>query len=252
MSRRAELVPAIQRLRDVEGLMWREIGERLGIAKNTAWMYYNDPDGSLARARKAKTNGVCLDCGGPTISDGSHVPERCRSCRAAYQHEARYWTPERIIEAIRRWADEHDGEPPSATQWLNGDRPDWAPTVFTVQYEFGTWNRGIEAAGFESVTRGRRRTDRTRDDYIAAIQRWAREHGAPPTQRGWARAADGYPSSTGVAYVFGSWNAAVAAAGFEPRGRGRPRVAALSSTERPSRASEAPAGAAASAPGDAS
>lgn len=72
----------------------------------------------------------------------------------------------------------------------------------------------------------------TRDSVIAAIHRWSDLYGQPPAagdwnlslarSRGWdiavRRFRDGrWPCSSTVCEVFGSWNAAIAAAGFEPR-----------------------------------
>jgi hypothetical protein len=37
----------------------------------------------------------------------------------------------------------------------------------------------------------------------------------------WEQAGENHPSRQTVARVFGSWNAAIAAAGFHPRPRGR-------------------------------
>lgn len=57
----------------------------------------------------------------------------------------RYWTEERVIDAIRAWAAEH-GEQPRARQWARAT-PD-SPAYATVQELFGCWNGGIRAAGF--------------------------------------------------------------------------------------------------------
>lgn len=86
-----------------------------------------------------------------------------------------------------------------------------------------------------------------RETVAAAIQRFAERYGEPPSAWDFnvslARATghpevaerfyrDGdYPHYSSIQYVFGSWNAAIAAAGFEPRGVGkrgpqRQRVAA--------------------------
>ncbi len=79
----------------------------------------------------------------------------------------------------------------------------------------------------------------TRDALILAIQEWAHEHGEPPAMADWnawtarhqlhdeARAqraeanmaAGRYPSFKSVVDMFGSWNAGIAAAGFEPRAK---------------------------------
>jgi hypothetical protein len=66
MSLREERCREIRRLRDEEGLLFREIGERLGLNFRTVADYYNDPDGSKVRARKAKMAGSCEVCGART------------------------------------------------------------------------------------------------------------------------------------------------------------------------------------------
>lgn len=57
----------------------------------------------------------------------------------------------------------------------------------------------------------------TNDQMIEAMQRWAKEYGQPPSHRRWKRAdrPPGYPSANIVSRRFGSWNAALEAAGFE-------------------------------------
>lgn len=53
---------------------------------------------------------------------------------------------------------------------------------------------------------------------ISAIQKWAKEHGEPPLYKEWKRPnGRGIPSTASVARAFGSWNAAIEAAGFSPR-----------------------------------
>jgi Homing endonuclease associated repeat len=55
---------------------------------------------------------------------------------------------------------------------------------------------------------------------VYALDLWHRRYMRPPTKRQWARAGDDHPSSMTVKRVFGSWNAAVQAAGLRPRGPG--------------------------------
>ena len=74
----------------------------------------------------------------------------------------------------------------------------------------------------------------TREKVIAAIQAWANRHGGrPPTSTKWRTTGAGatflidgqvgsYPCAVTVAGLFGSWNAAIKAAGFKPRTRGLP------------------------------
>ena len=62
----------------------------------------------------------------------------------------------------------------------------------------------------------------TREAIICAIQRWVIEYGEPPTSKVWngPRRPAGYPSVPTVKERFGSWNAAIEAAGYRPRPRG--------------------------------
>jgi Homing endonuclease associated repeat len=78
-----------------------------------------------------------------------------------------YWTEERIIQAIQRWAERHDGEPPAAHEWrrkrqrdlrpMLGNGPGSRPSACTVYRVFGSWNAAIEAAGFRPRRRWRDR-----------------------------------------------------------------------------------------------
>lgn len=115
------------------------------------------------RCRKATLyGGTCIDCGART--DGSNgpggAPERCIVCAG----RARVvWTREAILAAIRQWAEQH-GQPPAATDWnatlaryfYRPERPAEYPSVDTVQREFGSWNAGIAAAGFDPTPVGHR------------------------------------------------------------------------------------------------
>jgi transcriptional regulator with XRE-family HTH domain len=151
VSRKAELAPKARELR-AEGLKYREIAERLGVAPSTVDSWVNDPDLSKAAARRARYADACRDCGAPT--DGSRgydsAPERCRSCSREQEHElSRRW----IIDSIQRWADEHGGVPPSAGDWNTRHEDGW-PWTGSVQGIFGSFNAGIQAAGFEPTPVG--------------------------------------------------------------------------------------------------
>jgi hypothetical protein len=81
-----------------------------------------------------------------------------------------------------------------------------------------------------------RYSKQVREGHIAMIRRWVAVHGEPPSYRDWepygcrqvlhdeARArraeaslVEGWPSAGAVINAWGSWNAAIRAAGFEPR-----------------------------------
>lgn len=166
MTRREELYPVIKRMREQDGLMWREIGAALGVSSKTAHDYYSDPDGSKAWARKHRTAcyvcGAVTNSGTPSKSDGT----RCRSCSDAEAAEAgRVW----MIRRIRDWYYRF-GQPPTAPDWNRAeycrllhpaaaDRQHAAaaeqwPSTNGVVNAFGSWNAGVEAAGFTPVRSG--------------------------------------------------------------------------------------------------
>lgn len=174
---RATLAPIARELREKEGLKYREIAERLGVATSTVDEWCKDPDRSKHRERRLRYGGNCIDCGKRT--DGSRgverAPKRCLACSARHQKEnPPIWSRERIIEAIRTWAEEHDGIPPAASRWnpshaIAMGHPKYAekfyqdnawPFVQTVIACFGSWANAIEAAGFERPKCGRPRTAR--------------------------------------------------------------------------------------------
>ena len=61
----------------------------------------------------------------------------------------------------------------------------------------------------------------TPETIVYAITLWNRKHSRAPLTSEWAKAGENHPSRQTVARVFGSWNAAIEAAGFRPRSRGR-------------------------------
>jgi AraC-like DNA-binding protein len=143
MSRRADLYPEIRRLREDDGLKWREIAQRLGLALTTVHAYYNDPTGEIARARKASYGGTCAMCGGRTNGNSGRgqAPSRCGRCIR--------WTPDAILDAIRDWADDHGGVPPREEDTAPGGAG-YArlPGSKAVAKRFGSWNAGLLAAGY--------------------------------------------------------------------------------------------------------
>lgn len=60
----------------------------------------------------------------------------------------------------------------------------------------------------------------TRERIIASVRQWADEHGEPPGAFDWL-SCPGYPAFSLVMKRFGSWNAAIEAAGYTPRKPGQ-------------------------------
>lgn len=149
------------------GLDGAAIARVMGLCRKRVYELLHDPTGEKERARKYRHGGgVCADCGKPTSWSSGHGnaregARRCQACEHA-DPSCRYWTPELVIDAIQEYARRY-GRPPSATHFNPSQatklgRLDLAerfhddgcwPHAGTVQSMFGSWNAGIEAAGFE-------------------------------------------------------------------------------------------------------
>lgn len=227
---RAQRVADVQRLREEEGLTYREIGERLGISLKMAHHYYADPDGSRARARKDKSNGTCVDCGGETHNGGNRtrVAERCAQCWLEWMKtpEARRshvgghgvrWSDDEIFAAMRSVA-RNGVLTASAYEAARAQRRRGSmPSVPTIKARFGRWALAVEAAGLRSPVGGYgERSDRTPltglllaiGECVAALSL-----DRPPTVReyqSWAQEV-GAPSVSTITHRFGGWVAATEA-----------------------------------------
>lgn len=104
-----------------------------------------------ARCRKAQYAGTCVDCGAKTNGSNGRAAagKRCAPCSMAYQHEARYWTPERLIEGVRAWAADLGRTPHSQDANQGGARVPYPPAA----REFGSWPAFIRAAGLPPTVR---------------------------------------------------------------------------------------------------
>lgn len=144
MAARLDRAPRARELRD-RGLKLEAIAREMGISRSYVHSLLQDPDGSKDKERKHQYGGLCADCGKPT--DGSNgrgkAPERCAPCASA---ENAVWTPEAIVLAIREWVEAYGNIPTSVDWWHASDHH---PAKTTVQIRFGSWNAGIEAAGFD-------------------------------------------------------------------------------------------------------
>lgn len=124
------------------------------------------------------------------------------------------WPRHKIVRACRDWAADTGG-PPAAADWAKAT-PEH-PSESTVRRAFGTWNDMLAEAGFTRRPRhrpgGRRFTRRdVRDD----VTRFVYLHGRLPTVKDWRVRADGGPTSPQLISQFGSFNAAIVVAGYEP------------------------------------
>lgn len=154
---RASRAAAAARLR-AQGLAIRQIAAALAVSDSYAGELLRDPDGSRARARKARYGGVCCDCGCRT--DGSNgrerAPKRCAPCARAAAHEGRWWTRQRCIEALVRYEREHGGPPP-ARLLRDAARPPWLPCYDRLRRELGTLTAAAQLADMTPRPVGRPR-----------------------------------------------------------------------------------------------
>jgi HNH endonuclease len=125
-----------------------------------SWCFYHARH--AAPEAPATTNGDAMEAKLDTAEAASErVAEAKREIVQERQNgrPAGYWTHDRILEAIVRWAELHDGKPPVSTEWNRAN--DDYPTSFVVKREFGSWARAIEQAGFDKPTRGGRKRSAT-------------------------------------------------------------------------------------------
>jgi hypothetical protein len=134
------------------------------------------------------------------------------------------WTRGQAINAIRDYVAEH-GPVPSSHVWQECSyEPGSRPSAATIIRLFGSWKRAVIAAGLVPALRRapqHRNKKWTQETVGEAIRSWATEHGRPPRSTDWRHAADAsapggaHPNYKAGRLLFGSWPAAVEAAGFE-------------------------------------
>ena len=124
------------------------------------------------------------------------------------------YTNEDLLDALRSFAAEHEGRPPTAPE---ADDPETGlPTAATFARRFGSWNAAIAAAGFDP--RDRRRTE---EELLDDLREFADETGARPTVSAVRDHPDIAAPPTYKAR-FGSWTGALDAAGLAAFDGGNP------------------------------
>jgi len=185
----AERVAAARRL-SAKGHGTAEIAALLEVSSRTVRNYLHA--------------GACRDCRAPVITT-----DRCRTCAARRANQP-HWTHEQVRAALTAWT-RQVGRPPTSGDWApNTDMtrkwtreyPRW-PSYETVRTLFGSWSKGLAAAGFRA---GRRRWDR--DEIVAALRTFAAAHGRAPMRADLERCRE-LPSPGTVRARLGSLRAAV-------------------------------------------
>lgn len=153
------------------GMLVREVAERIGVPKATVTRWCNPQFEKRARvaARKRRYSKKlkCPNCG----KRRSNTAALCRKC---YKESQRVWTRDKVIEAIQAWAVKH-GHAPTHDEWSRSgkDHPATA-TILSGPYPvFSSWSEALIAAGFKP--RVRRSSKRLTPKQRQEIRRKIRE-----------------------------------------------------------------------------
>jgi hypothetical protein len=128
------------------GLLIRVIAAELGVPKPTVTRWLNPKLEARGRTRARRLKYAkkrrCPACGGKRADTAS----LCKSCSRAGQ---RYWTRERIVEALRTWAAEH-GRVPVHEDWERSGKghPAISSILAGPNPPFASWSEMLLAAGF--------------------------------------------------------------------------------------------------------
>jgi hypothetical protein len=121
------------------------------------------------------------------------------------------WSEQEILDALRNWRRVH-GRVPYSTEWAHAAADH--PSSQTVRSTFGRWDVALRAAGLSLPPRPERRSAAwTPDEVVETIRAWTAQNGRLPAGWEWLRAGPGHPAKSTVVERFGSWQAALTAAG---------------------------------------
>lgn len=224
---REEREASAMRLR-ANGLLFREIAQELGCSTGEVTRLLHpekrERDRQQTNAAKHRRRGTCERCGGETKYSGKGGEGVSRVCIKCAPDEYRKWDEAAIISAMRRWEATH-GRQPVSRDWLISSPDNFGyPDVTVVQNVFGSWNAGIEAAGYEPLPTGHR-TPEGNERMRLALLKWSKAEIVREIQDRYT--LDGVSASTtllpgafrvAVLREFGSWERACFAAGVTPRG----------------------------------
>lgn len=147
---RATRVRQIQNLKAL-GLSNKEIGKKIGLRQDTVRKYARDPEGLDLERSYERLKRPC-PCGRRMISTRS--AKCCWECNEeALRARRRRWTPERVIGALQRYYFEQ-GHIPTQEGMLKYNQGHYCGSQ-AVANAFGSWSKGLDAAGFPPRPRGK-------------------------------------------------------------------------------------------------
>ena len=118
---------------------------------------------------------------------------------------------DQLLNEIHRLHDELEKVP--SYQEMN-DHGEYS--VYTYSRVFGSWNEAVESAGYSSHSNP---APTSKEELLAELERVAEKCNRKPTRRDLEE--HGSVCATTYSNKFGSWNAALKAAGFTPRTMGQ-------------------------------
>lgn len=133
-----------------QGMLVADIAAEIGVPKPTVIRWTNPRlekrERAKARHRKFSKGRQCPRCKSRPVSNNAKL---CRPCRLEIQTTSRYWTRERVIEAIQLWYLEK-GHPPVYAQWERSGpgHPAISSILDGPNPPFKKWSEAIQAAGF--------------------------------------------------------------------------------------------------------
>jgi Homing endonuclease associated repeat len=118
-----------------------------------------------------------------------------------------HWTRQEVVAALQGWSRRH-GRSPSPRDWHETGRDH--PGATAVANLFGGWSAALAEAGVKRVWQ--------LDEIVAALSDWTVRQGRPPTSHQWQAPdpSQSRPTTQQVRTRFGSWSAALVAAGLQP------------------------------------